>query len=334
MSSQVEVWETHPLIYHYTASAGLNGILSTNTLRATHYMFLNDHLETKILTERIWRHFTPHFKKAVTAAGQHNPQVTKHIEGVGGIQKAAEAAAKDFCRALYSVAYDAPKDKNLHEPFIISFCGHSGIYEKQNGLLSQWRAYGHADGYAIAFDTEKLWKALERENEKHAYSSVCLDRVVYDEDDEGFEAAFHQLIEKIPDVIRKTFFQDMRDNTVTVEALFQPFAISSARYKHRGFFEESEVRAILSPMPLPTLSSYSPTELETSGLNKKHIKQVFSQSTLRPFIEIRDLDLTALIKYIIVGPNQNKQDRANRLSKFLRIHDIEIEIKVSDTPLV
>ena len=40
-----EIHQKHPFVYHYTSRAGLEGILTTQTLFATHYRYLNDRSE-------------------------------------------------------------------------------------------------------------------------------------------------------------------------------------------------------------------------------------------------------------------------------------------------
>ncbi len=73
----------------------------------------------------------------------------------------------------------------LAEPYICSFCNHAGDneYERNNGLLSQWRGYGGEGRFALVFDTSGLDRLLSCEWYAqylviHAVSEVYLNLCV------------------------------------------------------------------------------------------------------------------------------------------------------------
>lgn len=295
---------------------------------------MNDEQETKILAQKLSRYFKPHIQRALTAYAQNNSRASQVIRESGGHNKSAELASDDLARSFYNVTYNSIGAKNIHEPFIISFCGHLDEYEKENGLLSQWRAYGRDGGYAIAFDAKELWHQLLNEREKYAYYCVSLSDVVYDGDRVRFENEFKPLLDAIPEVIKKSFFNDLESKSVPFEDLFTPFAVSSARLKHFGFREEHEVRAILSPLSQKSISEFKPSE-DPDRILEKLIKPIYSKPSLAQFLKVNEDSTDRLpIKYIIVGPDANKQGRAERLKKHLQLRNIEIEVKTSITPLL
>src|SRR5262245_66166534 len=115
-----EIWDEHNLLYHYTTSAGLKGILESQTLHATHFGFMNDSTEIYQMKPRL-----------VETASQI---VTKLREGdvPHALDKAArdtlsENAASDASRIvdhLYGEMLGLDGRAKLLQPFVVSFCGH------------------------------------------------------------------------------------------------------------------------------------------------------------------------------------------------------------------
>jgi len=84
-----------------------------------------------------------------------NDFITQH----GGAHK----VASDDAHRLIDILYAKIFGNSLAEPFIASFCSHANdqSYEKENGLLSQWRGYGNDGGFCIIFDTAALVTLLD-----------------------------------------------------------------------------------------------------------------------------------------------------------------------------
>ena len=131
------------LLFHYTTAEGVIGILSTQTLHATHIDFLNDASEGKIIRQVL----TPIFETELRAL---LPKMAKR-----GIFDRATLGHPDFYTLAADSVFEAfMKTTNLTTPFfVVSFCDHKpGSPEYAHGLLSQWRAYGTRGGFALEFD--------------------------------------------------------------------------------------------------------------------------------------------------------------------------------------
>jgi hypothetical protein len=79
----------------------------------------------------------------------------------GGALRVAEGDADRLVQILYEKIFGG----GLAVPFIAPFCTHVNdqSYEKENGLLSQWRGYGKDGGFCIVFDTTAFVTILEAE---------------------------------------------------------------------------------------------------------------------------------------------------------------------------
>jgi hypothetical protein len=127
------------ILYHYTTAKGLMGIIETQTLRATNAEFLNDAQELQF--------GRPQLRDALLEqAAELNP------EGSG----VADENYSDYSRAtvMRSAAdHLAPggpyAQRQYHSVYVACFC------EKPD-LLSQWRSYAAAGGYAVGFRTAEL----------------------------------------------------------------------------------------------------------------------------------------------------------------------------------
>lgn len=122
------------LLYHYTNSKGLLGIISTNTIWATDVEFLNDSLEVDYSREVVSKQLDERANQlAPDGTSPHSP----------------EGSRADVIRTIVSALNDKDRRYRSHRAYVACFC--------TNGdLLSQWRAYGAHGGYAIGFLAEDL----------------------------------------------------------------------------------------------------------------------------------------------------------------------------------
>lgn len=185
----MDVWDEHDRLYHYTTQHGLRGILNSQMLHATHYKFLNDPSEMHHMAPKLRSLVEPHARKALSALAADKNVMSK-IEADGGLEKVVEHDVRRAVDALYKVTFGSDGRAKFYEPFIVSFCGHKDSYERENGLLSQWRGYGQDAGYALVFDTKKLADLVSADAEIHHYDSGNLGDVIYDGDEEGFKKEF------------------------------------------------------------------------------------------------------------------------------------------------
>jgi hypothetical protein len=112
------------------------------------------------------------------------------------------------------------------------------------------------------------------------------------------------------------------------------FVSCISRFKHCGFSEENEVRAVL----LPTVFDQEYLELakkdsSTTPRPEKERKFRDKNGQLIPFIELFDTtDIELPIERIIVGPHKDKEARATALRVMVR--NTRIQITCSEIPFV
>jgi hypothetical protein len=163
---------TCAFIFHYTDVVGLLGILDSRCLFATDYRFLNDATEGSMIKDLI----VPIFESEITdlmpkleAKGLIKGFYDFH--GTSGHHSLAEASYRQFVDLV-----------NKYSPlFILSFCRHEeGSQHFRDGLLSQWRAYGGAGGFALEFDEQGIDELMKMEPKKFAYGGLKSEEVRYD----------------------------------------------------------------------------------------------------------------------------------------------------------
>src|SRR6266704_236297 len=119
-----------PSVFHYTDSAGLLGILSSETLFATDYRYLSDTTEASMIRNLIMpileaeiAEITP---KLIAKKWLKKDFYDEH--GITGHRLQAEALYRSIIRAV----------DNITPFFVSSFCRHEeGSQEFKHGLLSQ-----------------------------------------------------------------------------------------------------------------------------------------------------------------------------------------------------
>lgn len=92
------------------------------------------------------------FTEIVRERQRNSLRIRRGVQDTGGLQKVSRSLADDLVASMYRVTFDPASDWAC-EPFIASFCTHAAAtaaYERDNGLLSQWRGYGGSGGYANA----------------------------------------------------------------------------------------------------------------------------------------------------------------------------------------
>jgi hypothetical protein len=149
---------TYPELHHYTTFSGLSGILQSNTIWATHFSALNDTTEVTVLRDPLTRVVANRFLNYAIMRQGTDHLFSEFLTEHGGPQKVALGDAHRLIKILYEKIFAS----TLADPFIASFCSHANdqSYEKENGLLSQWRGYGNE--FCIVFDTAVLVTLLTR----------------------------------------------------------------------------------------------------------------------------------------------------------------------------
>jgi hypothetical protein len=220
------------LLFHYTRQVGLDGILSSNKIRATHYRFLNDTMERQLGLDA--------YKNAICKNAR------KHF----GSEKSAEVLAEYFRRS-YTNALDA---------YTVSFCTSyaKGEYQEKGqdedgrggDRLSQWRGYATGvQGYCLAFDFE-LVQQIQQLAPNRCYHSFCnysegsIDQLVETHVGELFKSQLFspEDLESI-DGLHTALKQNLETKNKVTEFIVN-FLLLCGVFKHVGFQEENEYRVV------------------------------------------------------------------------------------------
>jgi len=235
-----EFQERHPQLYHYTSTTGLEGIVRSQTLRATDYRSLNDSSEVVHIKEPFIACLVPRFQSTVD---QLNPSrhLRRTLETTGGCEK----LARDFVDSLYQATFESSGGFTFVEAFIACFCTHAEdrSYVQQHGLLSQWRGYSGGDGFCIVFDTPRLCRRFAEEFDAHYWVYLRSDAVRYAVDEVPLDELFPELVEAGAKTLKDFLLARIR----TPEMGIVEFLTGATLFKHQGFLEEREVRIVAIP---------------------------------------------------------------------------------------
>lgn len=302
---------------------GLEGILRSQTLRATHYAYLND-------TEEI-RHFLKSklpevFERVILNHGE----VKEEARRLGN--KVAESL-------LEKLLNSASSSEPLAEPYITSFCTPSGsdCCVEMHGLLSQWRGYGKDGGFALVFDTEYLSQLLTEFAETHENSGdLFAGDVVYSSDsDQIFSEEFAEDLTTMEAFLSSQLRGNEDDESLG--KIFTAVMRCACRYKHWGFREENEVRLIFIPNNRE-VREYARTEGIT--INDIPRKQYVRGGTNVPFVDllegITSSNRSLPIQRVIVGPcaEHERARRVRAVEILLHQHHIDAQVTASEIPYV
>jgi len=320
------VLAAHPELHHYTRYTALESILGTNTLRATHYRQLNDTLEITMLKAALVEALIPRFIKIV-ADRQDNEKIQRAVAETGGIESAARNAAEGLVGAFYDVSFGRPESFSFAEPYITSFCTHAGRpYEMENGLLSQWRGYGGDGGFCLVFDTVELNRMLGLEFDAHYYVHANLLPVVYADGSQPVDALFPTLLERFVNYFSTVLD---RDEPPVLDDAFSPFVAGVSCYKHQGFREECEIRAVLIPGSQEVADR---VRAENPDVSLAPLKQFHTDNRGRSCVTVfSDVDAKLPVKRIIVGPSRHQADNIERARALV---GSSIPIVASETPFI
>jgi hypothetical protein len=327
-----EFLSSHPELHHYTTFAGLEGIVRSNTIWATHFSGLNDATEVILFREPLVRALTESFSEIIRRQQNANAYVRQAIQVNGGIAEFAERVSKDVVEGLYKVTFDSNASFSFAEPFITSFCSHVADqpYEKEQGLLSQWRGYGGDGGFCIVFDTVKLSELLAREFDSHYLLHLNISPVHY----ALGTASIKEMFPKVIDVCNY-FIAGIFEGRASppIDDGFAPFVAAATLFKHHAFSEEREVRIVAIPgsdeVQKKVQAEY-PAEFKASPL--KCIRERGSSSGKRRYIALFDtLDVRLPIKRVIVGPSRHQRENYERVAALL---NDSVSVAVSETPFI
>lgn len=288
-------------LFHYTNVGGLRGIFESGTMYATRYDRLNDSTEIS------------HFKDILTDLVVH--RLDKDRDFLSFPEKKKQVSM--VISSLYEEVFGTRTENGLAVPYITSFCSHydDHSYERENGLLSQWRGYGGIEKYALVFDTAALMHLAQQEFDSYAYTFRAFRRVRYNDDEAGKAPEYGELANNIVETIRANKNQDTNAAVDWAELAYKGIVEHSTAFKHRAFREEREVRMVYSPTTKFVQSIY---KTNPDYREEKPFKEIFTRNpndipTIRMFERFGTAKNLPLLR-IIVGPS-NSQEQALKMAE-------------------
>lgn len=328
-----EIVKKNPELYHYTPYKGLNAILNEQRFRLTYIRNLNDASEMIAFRPRLETYLTAVCLETIIKKSQYNIKTRNFANKNGGPKVLAPKIASYLTDRFYEQLSGTNDLEPYAKPFILSFCTPGNDLIAQNGLLSQWRAYGQDGGYALVFDTEKLHQQLKEDAavEPQRYSSIIGDVVYSHEPDERVRAELSENIHNLESAV-SNFLTDGKYEHL--EETITPLITCSCLYKHWGFFEEREIRLVVVPFVGRLLEANSKecelgtmpiVSIENSGQTKDYIYM----------LEDEEKPKRLPIKRIIVGPHANQREHEDNVNKLLRELGLQhIEVTKSEIPYI
>lgn len=328
MKKVKKVSDYYPRLYHYTTWKSLLEILESQKLWATHYKFLNDYTELVLFKNKLISILYPIVLEQYKRLAKKDSWLEQRIQSEGGIKYNAEHDTKVFVNSQYRGIYNVTGD----EIYISSFCGeHEEKFINDNGLLSQWRAYGTDGGCALVFNTKKLEELCHLECSNYLYKHMDILSVIYSDDEKTFREEMSEDLKILAEDTIKMFSPDSCQNE-DVETFLQgynSFLRCITRFKHKGFKEENEVRIVA--IPYQDLSNNKEKEWGTKDQKERLFRD--RDGLCIPYIELFDSNISTLpIEKIIIGPHKDKELRAKTLE--IKLRKTKIEIVCSDIPYV
>ena len=224
----------------------------------------------------------------------------------GGPRKVAFGDADRLIEMLYQNIFAS----TLADPFVASFCSHANdqSYEKENGLLSQWR--GYSNEFCVVFDTAALVTLLTAEFNAHNWLYLTIAPVCYEIDGNCVASMFPVLIRQL-----ELFFSRVADGENPIpenESLTSLFIAGATRFKHHAFREEREVRIVGIPATKSTLANYSKEHPEYDAPGRWKKVNVRDVKKIRYIALFDTLGAVLPIKRVIVGPSDNQNENYAR----------------------
>lgn len=321
------VTDQYAELMHYTNAAGLVGIVSSSTIWATHANFLNDSEEIKhffdvrlfdlVLQEEL------QYKNNLSRSADR----AKKMLAEGGVDHLARVSAVEHVKDLRSATL------RFNQPFIFSMSAASDEPIARNGLLSQWRGYGKDGGYAIVFDTEGFDPLLKCEGETNHYQHYEWVDVFYHGVDPATQPSSED-VARLEATVRKGLPKIIRSGAVDEgQGFYQAISSLSCRYKHRGFFEEREVRLVAIPVTeeIEALAKAN-GEGRQSRKPKTFVRSGMPVPYLELFSELPESPRALPIKRVIVGPHRDQDLRVDAVRRLLASKGYEAYVEPSDIP--
>lgn len=282
------------VLFHYTTADGLAGIASSSTVWATDAEFLNDAQELEFGRAQM-------VDAMLSAADELSPESEAVArDDWDDCRKAAGCSAGFIRSAVAEISKRACDGAVDARPFwavyVACFC-------EQGDLLSQWRGYAAAGGFALGFDKSALAGALVDVDQRPL---ARLTQVTYG------RGAVEPVVRSVISAI-DTEPRGLPDAFGCLEAA-NTILPALAGLKHDAFREECEWRLIVMG--------------ERSG---EPVRFRPGQISPTPYLELT-LARDAL-KVVVVGPGAHQQLRCDAVARLLRsAYGVDIPVRRSSAP--
>jgi hypothetical protein len=296
----------HLELYHYTSSAGFEGIVKSQTLWCSHFSEMLDTDEIKLMRQLLPPSIAP-LMDAIVA--KENRQIRRLWDKAGR----GEKTARDLVNSLYGATFDGQAAYTAFDAYLFSFSTHAddSVFDRQHGIRSQWDQYAGLDGYCFVFDIREMACALAREGAARYWAWLMLKPVRYA--DRPVEEVFPELVHGLADTLR----QFIRGIKVPEMAVPQ-FLDGSTLLKGASYKTEREIRIVAVP-GTAAMAKYAAKEHPQkfdAGLPLPQIRH--RPETGKRFVALFDgLDLRLPIKRVIVGPGVRQNERADHARSLL-----------------
>ena len=337
--------EQYPESFHYTNIDGVEGIIKSNSIWATHYSFLNDIEEMLRLRKFLTKYCNEEIASLIKRLNIDEKKLAERFPSENHIVGMTRISVENLHGAFLN--------KQSAEPYVASFCSvaKEDEYVRNNGLLSQWRGYAEG-GYALVFDTKKIEELVE--SERYAIPGALalpsqpilkIGEVVYNEVDfvKKFTDEIKILKERVcwmaessfvsPDKIDKRLFNEGTINKMS-SSWMPAYMRCVTLYKDEGFKEEKEIRIAVFRIHDKYLKGLSTSKKEIKLRKEKGpYLELFKRQEIKKVKTRYPSDYLG-IKRIIVGPGVDKEARASKLREFLKKNKKNVEITISETPYI
>lgn len=274
--AEVENGDRPAVLFHYTDASGLLGIVKDQELWATDVQFLNDGEELIYAARTIAVHARDRAEQIHPSAQPVlDDRVNSQAERLRSIAESAEGFAGGRHAAVY----------------VTCFCTNPD-------LLSQWRGYGRAGGFALGFDSDALAFGAD------TATGHRLEPVKYD------LSALNSLIGEV-DRLGPTGTQPGVSGWLWAQQYVLPWL---PRVKNPAFLEEHEWRVIFIDAldDLPSVVRY----------------RAGGALGVIPYVGVK-LSRSAL-RRVVVGPGPHPEVRQAGVEKLLRTNDYrDVEVASS-----
>ncbi|MQP64073.1 DUF2971 domain-containing protein [Niveispirillum sp. SYP-B3756] len=314
-------------LFHYTKEESAFKIIESRSLRASRFDSLNDTQEVKHIDSFLEREIEAGVEIFFNNLPRKEKNRIKSVSKKQNVFRFSSYSAHRLLTVCRHVLFSERENRPAAlDPFIISFCSHDeGAYEYNNGMLSQWRAYGR-DGYCLVFDRQKMSHFLEMERDEFIYNFCEIADVCYGHDIYYFRKSHDFLIRAGVDAASRGIYNRDDEMFYLLQKFISEYVKCSVIFKHIGFIEERETRIILSPVGKELREIF---EKNGEKIDRKE-KEKISNAEGLPNIYL-NFEEKFPLKKVIVGPGLDQDERLNKMKNLVAG---SVPVIKSETPYI